>query len=167
MPVDSSGCAAEYDGCRRHLPAFSLTGRLLKAIIEDNTQMQALSSISMACLLFLQAVSGCCWQRECVDGAATITPPTKRCADDCHDTQHSQKPCEGKLECHGVCTYLMPERTLVDSSDGSVSLDVVFLPALASSHVTLSVASGWVFAHGPSTVEPPVRLHLFHQVLLI
>ena len=136
--------------------------------------MRAVSSILMASLLFIQAVSGWCWHpaREGtgLDNSVAPIESTVRCCDrDCEDAREgepSQDPCKCRLECSGVCTFLPPEKTLIDAPQLVAGFDhLSVFPALAESQ---DVSANWTrVVHGPSELEPPLRLHLLHQSLLI
>lgn len=130
--------------------------------------MHAFFSISLACLLFLQAVSGWCWQcpHDCMPCGDRVAQPTKSCSHDCDHEQQSEGPCKCNLECHGICTYLQPEKTQVDSPVELVSWDIVAITT-ASTDLAHGSALAWELAQSRGELEPPLRLHLFHQVLLI
>lgn len=136
--------------------------------------MHAFFSISMACLLFLQTVSGWCWQhpRECMPCAtrsAEIAQPIQCCSHGCGDEEKQKPDAPGKcdLECHGVCTYLLPEKTQIDSSTELVSWDVIAVAMTASTDFARVFTSHWEHAFEPGGVEPPLPLYLTHQALLI
>lgn len=136
--------------------------------------MRAFSSFLMAGLLTIQAVSGWCWHpaRDCT-GLETSTVPaawTVKCCDgDCegaHEGEPSQDPCECRLECSGICTFVPPEKTQIDAPQLAVCFDhLAVCPALADSQ---AVSTNWTqVTYGASELEPPLRLHLLHQTLLI
>jgi len=136
--------------------------------------MRAFSSMLMAGLLCIQAVSGWCWHdaRDCTGFEATIAPMvwTGSCCDgDCHGSRDggpSQDPCKGRLECSGICTFVPPEKTQIDAPLLTVGFDQLAVsPALADS---LTVATRWTqVVFGTSKTEPPLRLYLLHQSILI
>ena len=91
------------------------------------------------------------------------------CCDHDHDAAtdgHGQHaPCKGHPNCHGLCSYLP-----VQKSSFGKCLDHVVIDFTVDAHATTgSHVSALSFA--PGTCEfcppPPVRLHLFHQILLI
>lgn len=65
-----------------------------------------------------------------------------------------------------MCTYLPSEKTVLNSSELVVPADMVAVPA-AFSDVQLTAASLSGVSRGPTSVRPPLRLHLLHQILLI
>ena len=133
--------------------------------------MHAFVSTLLAGLLFIQAVTGWCWQRpraclQCDECSTQATRVAKCCDHDGRDEQQrqpSQGPCRHKVLCRGCCNYLPPEKTQIDASDWDYSLDLVAIPAADGCKLT---ACCWE-ACGPSDLKPPLRLHLYHQVLLI
>jgi hypothetical protein len=162
----------------REFPQGRLTLLPITAMIvmdRTNERMRAFSSILMAGLLTIQAVSGWCWHpaRDCAGLEASTAPAewTVKCCDgDCkgaHDGEPSQSPCKCRLECSGVCTFVPPEKTQVDANpqpaNGFDQLAVS--TALADSQ---AVPTNWtqVFC-GTSELQSPLRLHLLHQILLI
>jgi hypothetical protein len=131
--------------------------------------MHAFVSKSMAVLLLIQALSGSCWQpaRECTAERGQMAKPARCCEHGCpHDERQVPAPCKCPRECHGICTYVIPEKSEIDRSDVSVAFDSFTLPA-ATAYTNLVNDSEWQFDSGPAKPEPAVRLHLFHQVLLI
>lgn len=93
-------------------------------------------------------------------------------ADCCHDHDgptgghESHAPCKGHPNCHGLCSYLPVQKTSFGKClDHHVVIDfAVDAHAAAGSHVS-------ALSFAPGTCEfcpaPPIRLHLFHQILLI
>ena len=133
--------------------------------------MREIVSSLMAVLLFIQAASGWCWQPrrdcwQCSIPVAKVSQPC--CGHDCEGGQgkQPQAPCDHKLECHGICTYVLPERTQIDSSDSVASLDFVAVHATAAIALTTDVVR-WELGQCSLDSKPPLRLHLYHQVLLI
>lgn len=136
--------------------------------------MRAVSSSLMVGLLIIQAVSGWCWHpaRNCTGLESSVAPVawTIRCCDgDCEgarEREPSQDPCKCRLECSGVCTFVPPEKTQIDAPQLVVGFDhLAVSPALTDSQ---AVSAFWTeVARGRSELEPPLRLHLLHQILLI
>ena len=134
--------------------------------------MHAFLSILMAGLLFIQGVTGWCWQRQrqCVqcDECAARAPGLAQCCahDGAKEQQPEQpgRPCEHKVLCRGCCTYLLPEKTQIDAADWGHLLCFAAIPAAEE---FFPPSSFWAFACGPVELKPPLRLHLYHQVLLI
>jgi hypothetical protein len=133
--------------------------------------MRGTVSSLLAVLLLTQAVSGWCWQkpRDCGHCAAPTAEVSQTCCGGpCgHDAEQEKPvaPCEHKRECHGFCTYLVPDQTQVDSPDVATPFD--FADAHAALANMLSAGAMRWRLDGPPDAKPPLRLHLFHQVLLI
>lgn len=134
--------------------------------------MHAILSHLLASILLVQALFGWCGRPpykevNCDTSAGTFS--TKSCCNQCGTNaqgEHPVGPCKCEFECQGVCTYVRPEKTLVDSSQWSLlALFLEVDPALAGSHSAFG--SIGVRACHPLDSKPPLRLHLVHQVLLI
>ncbi|HVT29051.1 MAG TPA: hypothetical protein VHE81_13635 [Lacipirellulaceae bacterium] len=78
---------------------------------------------------------------------------------------HHQCPCKGHSQCRGLCTYLTGPKVDVKNFKSLVQLDIAaVLPAVFDSQIaTLIGAERTRQLHA----EPPLRLHLFQQILLI
>jgi hypothetical protein len=133
--------------------------------------MHAILASLMAAVVSIQALLGCCWHHarlcaQCEPAVKTVQP--KAC---CHrhqakatDEPGQPKPCNCRIECEGLCTYLPPQKTHIDVAPLPVAFDcVAILPARAESHP----APAWEPSGGPAPAGPPLRLHLMHQILLI
>lgn len=133
--------------------------------------MRTILPLSMAALLLIQSVSGSCWQpaRACIDLETIEVACTHRCCDSgCEgsgEKRPSQGPCKCRLECSGVCTFLAPEQFQIDSAQVSVAFDY-----LAAHSAPADIQADYGFwgelACGAAEFQPPLRLHLLHQVLL-
>ncbi len=135
--------------------------------------MHAVLSHSMAALLFIHALLGCCWHHAHRSAPSESTPaqtskPVACChhQDEGESEQQPQAPCDGRLECQGICTYLPPQKTQIDFAQVLLPFDhVAVLPAAGSD--CLAPTASWEFNCGPLDLKPPLRLHLLHQILLI
>jgi len=138
--------------------------------------MHAVFSNSLAALLLLHAVFGCCWHQahaSCAHGAhrADVAMATPCCGEHRHgapaqDEAPHPAPCHG--DCGATCAYLPTQKSQSDG-DGAESpltlpvLEIVKLiaptdlAALSVDQVELCTVA----------IEPPLRLHLAHHVLLI
>lgn len=130
--------------------------------------MHALISYAMVVLLGIHALLGCCSHHAHGQVAAATDHASSSC---CHDgdnhDDHSVPSCPSKSsgECAGVCTYLPPQRTLVDSLDWSAPLPVTIELAVwrgfaADCRTAFQDSAG--LRYGPS-----LRIHLLNQSLLI
>jgi hypothetical protein len=127
--------------------------------------MQAFLSSVTAAILFIHTVFGCCWHHAHGSTAAISEPA--RC---CHHHQHSndskpqQKPCKCNVECESACTYIVPQKVIVEAPQ-CIAFDLLaVLPSLAGRQ--MEVAASWQGITSPSDTAPPVRTHLLHQVFL-
>jgi len=127
----------------------------------------------MTGLLLIQAFTGWCWHcphdqaRKNGCGSHALTA-TDSCDHDCHhdaDDQCSDGPCKCQLECQGFCTYLPTDKAHVDSPLLVVPFEFAALQ-LSSSSAQL-VGLYWERSRDPVLHEPPLRLHLLHQIMLI
>jgi hypothetical protein len=136
--------------------------------------MNAILSILTAAALFIHAAMGCCWHHthHCGHGDATtagVSQPVQCCKHH-HPAQHGKQPadpCKCKVECHGVCIYLPTQKTHIDAPRIVIPFNhVAVIPALADTH-HLSAPFRLDGTGGALESEPPLRLHLLHQILLI
>jgi hypothetical protein len=137
--------------------------------------MRALLSNLTAVLLVIHAMIGCChhhWHSdaECA-AAATISAAPCQCCDPCcgsnDESEQPSHPCDGKLECQGVCNYVPTEKTQIDASPADAAFDfAAAIPTLLGGHLAAATLS-WDRAHTLNDSPPPLRLHLLHQILLI
>jgi hypothetical protein len=139
--------------------------------------MHAVISIMMAVLLGVHALFGCCRY----PGHSCKQYRCNQCSQSAHDahSQCCQQPGQGishqerhqcphrdRVECHGVCVYLPSQEMQMDCSQGAVPIDQFAI--LATSTDALYVGfSQWTISHGRLNSKLPLRLHLWHQILLI
>jgi hypothetical protein len=135
--------------------------------------MRATIANLTAFLLIVHAMIGCChhhWQFDQERAAANPVATCSCCEHHCatqESADESPVPCDGREECHGVCTYLPTQRVDLDVLAGGNDFDIAtaipthsFSPAATSDMVT-----GSIFTLDDS--PPPLRLNLLHQILLI
>lgn len=135
--------------------------------------MRAVFSSLMAAALLIHAVMGCCWHnahdRMCFNGAIGALAANCDC---CHHDREgaspqspSHNPSHDKSNCQGLCTYLPPQQTQVDTLESHVPVDfAAIVPATCDAQVAAVFCT--VRTH-ETAAEPPLRLHLLHQILLI
>jgi hypothetical protein len=121
-------------------------------------------------LLFIHTVLGCCWHhahRWDGRGAALVAEKAHCCPH--HDDQKSQQP--GPDDCRQerceTCTYLLPQKVLIDSPQSAqflAALDLAAVLPQAADTIGLG-ASRRGFCAGLFDAAPPLRLHLLHQTL--
>ena len=142
--------------------------------------MRAIVRNLMAAMLLVHAMIGCCRhhghesaRHECSGTGESVA--TAACCSHghgcCGDEEHSAPlPCDCKVECKALCVYLPPEKCNVDVVSFSQSFDI------ASTHTSLgdfslidviAASSGWAWTSTHTALEPPVRLHLLHQIILV
>jgi hypothetical protein len=134
--------------------------------------MRAIVSNLTAAMLLVHALVGCCrhLERNCVrhESATEGVSVMAACCDHCRgQNESSPRPEKCGCECQGVCTYLPPQKTLIDAPHSIISFD--FLPidppladnCLASANALLEQSSSC------SCPGLPLRLHLLHQIILV
>jgi hypothetical protein len=129
--------------------------------------MRAFFSSLLCASLLIHAVLGCCCHDihdAAADGGTLASLTAVDCCHD-HDGPHGpHTPCKGHPNCHGLCHYLPVQKPNFDKCLGHVVIDF--------SSDAYATTGSQVFASSiaPGSCEfcgPPVRLHLFHQILLI
>jgi len=130
----------------------------------------------VASSLLIHAVLGCCWHagRERATSEFNVACSHHAHGDCCdHHADHdgdadhgdSHGPCDGKSHCHGLCTYLPVQKAQVDTQQLDLPMDfAAILPATCDAQ--LAGSSKFLLLREPAA-EPPLRLHLLHQILLI
>jgi hypothetical protein len=134
--------------------------------------MHACLASLLSAMLLVQAVWGCCWQRACI-GEQVRDAGQAHCAAGCcwhpHGRNHQrQLPAPGKCDCqcHGVCIFIGSPKIQLDSQD-SLQLAAV---AIITGSTPDSFLDGGVRCRVcdiPQASQPPLDLHLLHQVFLI
>jgi hypothetical protein len=161
---------------RRSLTKFSKSWLDLQTEKEVEACMRAIVSNITAAMLLIHAMVGCCRHHEChaasCDGALEKVCPTDGCCHRNHPpcdrpTERPHRPANCTFGCQGVCTYVPPEKTLVEKPHSTIALD--FLPAdpaLADSSL-VTAGSLWESTDCGPAPGLPLRLHLMHQILLV
>jgi hypothetical protein len=129
------------------------------------------SSMAAASLLF-HAALGCCWHHE-HDNAAIGDSSLAIAVEAAHDHDHgdapadhnSNGPCKGHSRCHGSCNYLRVPKTQVDTQLSPIPFDFVAVDSLAGQSQTGNLFR--VEQAFAEFSEPPLRLHLLHQLILV
>ncbi len=127
----------------------------------------------MAALVLSHAVLGCCWHHShlCAscDKAIGRTEPSSDCCrhhNSSSDEGERSAPCRCYFQCPGVCVYLPTQKTGVNLAPDVNPCELLAVAAVtAQRHVDLTSLSER--GREPAIFEPPLRLHLVHQVLLI
>lgn len=133
--------------------------------------MRAVISILLAGIVAVHSAGGLCWQ--CVDVQASC-PKSPVAATGCTCHRAAEAPSDGEgvgdsdssceFECAGTCRYLQTERVSVEQPDmpwiATLSLDHGTIP----SQSVFDIFERSAIARGS---HPPLRLHLFHGLLLI
>ena len=141
--------------------------------------MRAIVCNLMSALLLVHALIGCCRHRE--HNAAQherIEAAQASATACCHhghgccgdETKQAPAPCHCKLECRSLCIYLPTEKCVVDAGDLRLSIDFALNHhgEFASAAIeSMAASSFWEYARAYDDTEPPVRLHLLHQIILV
>jgi hypothetical protein len=135
--------------------------------------MREIVSILMAGSLLLHAALGCCRHHahacQGCDGTAAQARQIGNCCqhhpEECTREHPSQTPCKCKVECQGVCSYVAPQKVQLDFPKGVAPFAAIVVdPVLADAN--LARGGSFDVAHF-AEFEPPLRLHLLNQVMLI
>ena len=158
----------------RHFPAGSID--LPARERNDNLGLfketvQVLISNLMTGLLLIQAFTGWCWQCPRDEGPVSRASGALLVSDACNDDHcgnHSDEkcppgPCKCPPKCDGVCTYVSAEKTQIDGPQLVLPFEIVTLDSAASP----LAADPWGCTRDSVRAEPPLRLHLLHQIILI
>lgn len=154
------------------LASQGITQRLTRKLngFSHNGLMRTAFLILVTASLFIHAALGCCWHNTCAaacDGSPVLAAAHGSCGSD-HDgapgEHHSHHPSKGHSHCHATCIYLPVQKTQVDKNQPHVAIDIVASAAIGHSQVA---AQCFEQASRESAARLPVRLHLFHQILLI
>jgi hypothetical protein len=134
--------------------------------------MRAIFCNLLSASLLIHAMFGCCWHdaHEAVAGEASHA--TLALAECCHDHDGatnghgSHAPCKGHPNCHGLCSYLPAQKSETGKCLEHTLIVDFAIDAKAACDSQISALS---FAPGinATCATQPVRLHLFHQILLI
>lgn len=130
--------------------------------------LRKLFTNAMACLITLHAVLGCCWHHAHGDERAAsggIAVAAHAECDHCHpgdDHASPEKPQKCRTECGSVCTFLPSQKIHFEAPLMTVALDWVIVAEAVPPATTFAT-----IAFSRQRSEPPLRLHLLHQLLLI
>lgn len=154
--------------------------------------MHPILSSFVAAMLSIHALLGCCWHHaqgcEVCDSVKheAVSPELALLTTCCqhaaeagrhdldrsgHDQHAGQEqphraPCKCQIECRGTCAYLLTPRALTGDQKSTLSDCVAMIvPAITTGQSALPLS--WPLGNSPANSEPPVRLHLLHQILLI
>jgi hypothetical protein len=127
----------------------------------------------LSAALLIPAMSGCCWHdaHEAVAGETSHTSmaAAHRC---CHDHDGdadghgSPAPCKGHPNCHGLCSYLPAQKSEIGKCLEHV-LIVDFAVDTRAACGPQVAAFSFIPGTNATSLTTPVRLHLFHQFLVI
>jgi len=133
--------------------------------------MRLLISNLLAVVLLFQALTGVCCYHVCNCGKDALVSKSEAAHAHCchhghkgHEQEQHQAP-SNHPHCLGFCTYVLPTKVQVDCP--------LLLSAFDSSDTSLMLEqiagsrTGHFQKLEHSAVEPPLRLHLLHQILLI
>jgi hypothetical protein len=131
----------------------------------------AFSSLVSASLL-IHALLGCCWHHAhaglLLGSGQTVAVESSGCCN--HGPAPSEDrtpgPCNDNSRCEGICTYLPAPKSQVGMPQFLAPSDLAsILPIASDAPLSTTLA---VERFGDSCrFEPPLRLHLLHQHLLI
>jgi hypothetical protein len=134
--------------------------------------MRPFFSFLVAASLLIHAMLGCCChhahaEADCDDSWPSLAAESDCCNDHANtpDGHTSDGPCKDHSHCRGLCNYLPVQKTQIGKGLSLVPSDVVAVDPVAR----VSQRADHIFIARTCELapEPPVRLHLFHQILLI
>jgi hypothetical protein len=141
--------------------------------------MRAIVCNLLAALLLVHALVGCCrhhdpsaarheWIESAHTTAMACCHHRRNC--DADETKQPPTPCDCKLECKAQCVYLQPEKRVVDAGGMILPIDIAVVKDCSWANVATDAAatsSFWEYSRACDDTEPPVRLHLLHQIILV
>jgi hypothetical protein len=135
--------------------------------------MRTFLSGLLAIALLIHAAYGCCWhhahgEAPCDHTIVAAIAPADCCEQPVTPVDGNQphSPGDHQRDCQGVCTYLPTQKTQLDFPTVFASIDLVATPAGNDDGELFALGVSGV-VHHPRSFEPPLRLHLLHQQLLI
>ncbi len=138
--------------------------------------MRTFVSNLTAAMLLVHALVGCCRHPEHSHTSCENTEFSDSLATDCcrHDHEPSShkdeqpfSPCDCQFKCKALCIFLPPEKTLVDARQTVLCIDVVAIASCAANGYAPSAHRYWSAESVLHGLEPPLRLHLLHQIILV
>jgi len=136
--------------------------------------MRTVASLLMAGLLLLQSLTGLCCHHPCdcarVESAMAEQHPHSNsgCCHHCKSDHHQQvptpTPCK-RNHCLGICTYVRSSKVQIDDSWQYAAIEVLNISAISVQAPTSPTIAG--DESNSHLAEPPLRLHLLHQSILI
>lgn len=126
----------------------------------------------LSAALLIHAMFGCCWHdaHEAVASEASHASldGTDCCRDHdgAADGHGSHAPCKGHPNCHGLCSYLPAQKSEIGKCLKHALIVDFAIDANAACGLQIAALSFAPGSHAAS-IATPVRLHLFHQILLI
>ena len=135
--------------------------------------MRAFVSNLTVAMLLIHALVGCCRHHEhnCCESTIERDSLAAGCCHDDHasgDHEHEAPtpPGQNTFGCQGVCTYLPPQKVLIDAPQLVNSIDfLAIVPTTANGYA--AAGTFWDRTRVAQAPEPPLRLHLLHQIILV
>lgn len=139
------------------------------------SMFQRLMTVLTTAAFVAHVLCGCCWHdghdgAKCDKVTAGASSQPVGCCKHCHDRADEKgPPAHGpcKLHCRGVCIYVSPQKSQLDTPQIDLRLDFAAVVVLHADGHPLAAAEVRGGADDPRRAEPPVRLHLLHQIFLI
>ena len=134
--------------------------------------MRAGFSSLMAFWMAILTMSGWCGHSPfCAHGQQTLESVANadECCDCCTPMPQGERltqPCKCQSQCQGICIYLPSQKVHLDAEQVAAVFDFAAIVD-SQAEPQASSASRWDVALDLICLEPPLRLHLLHQILLI
>lgn len=138
--------------------------------------MRAVFSSFVAVSLLVHAAFGCCWHhvheaeceaKHCDSVLVETTHPhaLQFAGGHSHECDPSHSPAKERSHCHGACQYLPGQKVQLEKFSPLITLELaIAAPAIIDAQIAAKVIGGLSL---DAPAQPPLRLHLFHQILLI
>lgn len=138
--------------------------------------MRIVFSSIVAVSLLIHAAFGCCWHHvhDAAKGAVCCDSIACGCAREhapqvgagrSHTSELPHAPSNERPRCQGTCQYLPGQKTQLDTLSQLSLLDLAIVASATNDVAFAAVTHSELSLDGPA--QPPLRLHLFHQILLI
>ena len=133
--------------------------------------MRAAFSSLVSASLLVHALFGCCWHHAQACAFFSAEPVAAEPGDCCHHgaapSEHqSPSPCDKGTHCEGGCTYLPAPKSQVEMPRFLSPSDFVAILPVGTDAPFCAMRPA-ERSPKPHILEPPLRLHLLHQQLLI
>jgi hypothetical protein len=135
--------------------------------------MQTFVSNLTATMLLVHALVGCCRHLDHQCRTCERTEVSNSLACGCCHHEHAPPaerpaaPCDCRIECRTLCISLPPEKTLLNVGQSRLCIDAVTVTSTVATFYASATHIDCSARRRFRASEPPLRLHLLHQVILV